>query len=390
MLATKKPREQKGRDTFSRYKAQVRSAAMASLSILEGKEIDRVYCDLHDDFVIRKKDDQGFSYIFYQVKTKGKQNHNWALNELFGLKSKLKDQSKQETSKIKDSFVGKLLLHTVVFDDHCNSVVFQTNIHNSDEVVSLLNDIESGTFGNKFAEVLLNRFNDCFPDEIESTLSDDEIKRRVSKLKFENDVQYLKDGDDNFEPLARDKIYEFSEVDLDQTQTKEILMKLVELVERKSSGVISELNNETIEEYAGISIDDLLSILSISKDAYANLLKGGDSKAIKNVSIIQRTLQEAGAGIDEVEYCSRCKTDWDLWLRKNRHVIPEFELNTITSKVRQLLNDSMEQKNAIMLSELGTPIKNLEQELRILEILFDLTNELLLGAVFGELVKGKS
>jgi len=101
MLATKKPREQKGRDTFSRYKAQVRSAAMASLSILEGKEIDRVYCDLHDDFVIRKKDDQGFSYIFYQVKTKGKQNHNWALNELFGLKSKLKDQSKQETSKIK-------------------------------------------------------------------------------------------------------------------------------------------------------------------------------------------------------------------------------------------------------------------------------------------------
>ena len=390
MLETKKPREQSGRDSFSRYRAQVRSAAMASLSILEGKEIDRVYCDLHDDFVVRKKDGHGFSYIFYQVKTKGKQNHHWSLNEVFGLNTKLKDQSKQDTDKIKNSFVGKLLLHTVVFDEYCNSVVFQTNIHNSDEVESLLKDIEDGTFENKFAVVLVDRFNHCFPSEIASGLSTHEIKKRLSKLNFENDVQYLKCGDDNFEPLAKDKIYQFSEVDLGYVESKEIMMKLLELVERKSSGVISNLTNKTIEEFAGISIDDLLSILSISKDAYSNLLKGGDSKAIKTVSIIQRTLKEAGAGNEEVEYCSRCKTNWDLWVRRNRHVIPEFELNTIASKVRQLLNESLQHNNTIMLSNLSTPINNLKQELSSCGILYDLTVDLLLGAVFGALVKGKS
>ncbi|NQZ52041.1 MAG: DUF4297 domain-containing protein [Moritella sp.] len=352
--------------------------------------MDRVYCDLHDDFVVRKKNTSGYSYVFYQVKTMGKQNHNWTLNELFGLKSTLKDQKKQSTDKIKGSFIGKLLLHTVVFDQYCNSVVFQTNIHNANDVENLLKDIEDGEFQNKFSEVLINRFNDCFPDEIVTELSPNEIKERLSKLKLETDVQYLKNCDDNLEPLARDKIYKFSEVDLEHAESKEILMKLLELVERKSSGVISELTSESIEEFAGISIDDLLSILSISKDAYDNLLKGGDSKAIKSASIIQRTLTAAGAGAEEVEYCSRCKTNWDLWLRKNRHVILEFELQSITSQIRQLLNDSIQGGSSINLAKLNKPIKKLVNKLTSEDQIYDLNAELVLGGVFAELVKGKS
>ncbi len=390
VLETKKPREQSGRDSFSRYRAQVRSAAMASLSILEGQSIDRVYCDLHDDFVVRQKDENGYSYIFYQVKTKGKQNHNWSLNEIFGLKKTLKDQSKQEVGKISDSFVGKLLLHTVVFDNYCNAVVFQTNVHNSDDVEGLINDIETGAFENKFTKILVDRFNDCFPEQIKTNLTIEEIKERLSKIKFETDVQHLKNGDDNFEPLARDKIYEYSEIDLDYIECKEILMKLLDLVERKSSGVITELTRATIEKYAGISIDDLLSILSISKDAYNNLIKGGDSKAIKSVSIIQRTLLESGAGIEEVEYCSRCKTEWDLWVRKNRHVIPEFELITIGSHIAKLLGNSRKNGNSIALSDLSKPIKTLENTLNKDNLLYDLTVDLLLGGVFAEIVKGKS
>lgn len=390
MLETKKPREQSGRDSFSRYRAQVRSAAMASLSILEGEDIDRVYCDLHDDFVVRKKSTSGYSYVFYQVKTMGKKNHNWTLNELFGLSTRLKDQSKQDTDKIKDSFIGKLLLHTIVFDKYCNSVVFQTNIHNANDVEILFKDIEDGAFQNKFSEVLIDRFNNCYPAEIGAELSPDEIKASLSKLRFETDVQYLKNGDDNFEPLARDKIYKFSEVDLEHTESKEILMKLLELVARKSSGVIAELTNESIEEFAGVSIGDLLSILSISKDAYDNLLKGGDSKAIKNASIIQRTLTAAGAGSEEVEYCSRCKTNWDLWLRKNRHVILEFELQSITSQIKQLLNDSTQGGNSINLAKLNKPIKELVRELTAEDQIYDLDAELVLGGFFAELVKGKS
>ncbi len=46
------PREQNGRDSFERYRLQVRSASIAALTILEGSEIDRIYCDLHDDLAL--------------------------------------------------------------------------------------------------------------------------------------------------------------------------------------------------------------------------------------------------------------------------------------------------------------------------------------------------
>lgn len=387
MLHTKKPREQSGRDSFSRYRAQVRSAAIASLAILEGQDIDRIYCDLHDDFVVRRNDKNGIEYIFYQVKTKSKQNHNWSLSELFGLNSKSKNQ---KTDQIKNSFIGKLLLHTVVFDEFCNSVVFQTNIHNTDDIEALHKDITDGIFENRFTLILLEKFNELFPGESKNNLEIDEIKEKLSKLKFETDVQYLKGGDDNFEPLARNKIYEFSEVDLEYTESREILMKLLELVEQKSSGIISKLDNITIEEAAAISIKDLLSILSISKDAYDNLLVSGDGKAIKNASIIQRTLTNAGAGNNEVEYCSRCKTNWDLWLRKNRHVLSEFDLQIISSKVRELLRSSTQGATSLNLSKLNQPIKTLVGELELGGLLYDLNTDLILGGVFAELVKVKS
>ncbi|MBZ6074475.1 dsDNA nuclease domain-containing protein [Aeromonas schubertii] len=387
MLHTKKPREQSGRDSFSRYKAQIRSAGIASLSILEGNEIDRVYCDLHDDFVIRKKDEHGFSYIFYQVKTKGKQNHNWSVSDIFGLQPRAK---KQDPLKIRDSFVGKLLLHTVVFDCSCHAIVFQTNINNSDDVDELLADIATGTFKDKNSEYLISNFNLCFANETTEQLSTEKIKSNLSKLKFETDVQYLKIGDDNFEPIARDKIYKFSEVDLSYLESKEILIKLLDLVEKKSSGVIHDLSIDSIEKYAAISIDDLLPILSISKEAYDALLLGGDRKAIKNASIIQRTLSSAGAGDEEIEYCSRCKTNWDIWLRNNRHIISELDLQTIKSHVTGLLNNAIGNKHSLKISELRQPIKVLENELKLQGLLYDLDINLILGAVFAELVKAKS
>lgn len=387
MLHTKKPREQSGRDSFSRYKAQIRSAGIASLSILEGNEIDRVYCDLHDDFVIRKKDEHGFSYIFYQVKTKGKQNHNWSVSDIFGLQPRAK---KQDPLKIRDSFIGKLLLHTVVFDCSCHAIVFQTNINNTDDVDELLADIATGTFKDKNSEYLISNFNLCFANETTEQLSTEKIKSNLSKLKFETDVQYLKIGDDNFEPIARDKIYKFSEVDLSYLESKEILIKLLDLVEKKSSGVIHDLSIDSIEKYAAISIDDLLPILSISKEAYDALLLGGDRKAIKNASIIQRTLSSAGAGDEEIEYCSRCKTNWDIWLRNNRHIISELDLQTIKSHVTGLLNNAIGNKHSLKISELRQPIIVLENELKLQGLLYDLDINLILGAVFAELVKAKS
>ena len=147
MFYETKPREQSGRDAFSRFNAQVRSAAMASLAILEGKEIDRVYCDFHDDFVVRKKDNKGIVYHFYQVKTKAKQNQNWTVNAVSGIPAK--KNTELDTQKIKDSFLGKLLLHTVQFGDECESVIFQTNANHHDDLELFFQDVKKNNFNNK-------------------------------------------------------------------------------------------------------------------------------------------------------------------------------------------------------------------------------------------------
>lgn len=390
MLHTHAPREQNGRDSFSRYRAQARSAAIAVLAILEGKEIDRVYCDLHDDFVVRRNNGVNeISYVFYQVKTNGKQNHNWTLNDVLGVKTRI-NIDKQNLIEIKDSFIGKLLLHTIVFDSRCIGVVFQTNIHCDDNIEALLKDIESGDFTNKYSQLLIDKFNDLFSSAISQKLSQEEIKERLTKLSFETDVQYLKDGEENFEPIARTKVYAFSEIDLGHAETKEILLKLLALVEKKSSGIISQLTQEAIEEQAGISIDDLLSILSISKDAYQILLAGGDLSAIRSASIIQRTLLASGAKMEQVSYCSKCKTEWDLWVRKNRHTLSPLDFNTIASKVISLVQATQQNGNAISLSNLRAPIKQLEITLKQESLLYDLNEDLILGGIFSELVKGKA
>lgn len=77
------PRENNGRDTIARFRAQFRAASIACLSILNGKDTDRVYCDYHDDFVVRKKSADNFTYDFYQVKTKAKRNYQWSSFRIF-------------------------------------------------------------------------------------------------------------------------------------------------------------------------------------------------------------------------------------------------------------------------------------------------------------------
>lgn len=385
MLETKPAREQNGRDSFSRYRAQARSAAMAALSILEGGRVDRVYCDLHDDFVLRVRSGDSYSYIFYQVKTKSKLNKNWTINEVMGLKATAKKSESHDSSRIKDSFVGKLLLHTVVFDAHCHSVVFQTNVHADDNIDEILADIESGLFANKLTRVLVDRFVECFGGQ---ALTDTQIKEKISRLKFETDVQHLKEKDNNFEPLARESIYRFSEIELERVELDEILLRLMELVQSKSEGIIEDWTADSIEANAGISVDDLLGILSISKEAYRTILAGGDLKAVKSASIIQRALQKGGAGASEIEYCSRCKSAWDVWVRKNRHVIVDVDLECIFSSVRSTVLSVRDSGGKFVLHSIRGPIKGLEAKLLKDELLYDLDLDLLFGAFFSELIKG--
>ncbi len=375
-------REEVGRETIKRFHAQFRAASLEVVKILENNNVDMVYCDYHDDFVVREKFDKEYKYNFYQVKTKSKKNHLWSISDIFGLYTRRKkvDAEKIEIEKIKDSFVCKMLLHTVNFKSSCSSITFLTNINIHDHVENINDDIDKELFENKFTLLLIEKFNECFLPKGKVIL-EDEIKEHLKKLCFDtNNVYLLEDNAEDFYEKIRTKILKYSEIDLHYLESKEITDSLIALIEKKSRVRISDLSKEELDDACGINLKDILEILSISQNVYNELLKGGDEQAIKNASILQRTLSVASPEI--LEFCSKVKTDWDTWLRTNRHIIPPFELNKILTKLDRAVSNSSE-LNTISFEKLLEEIEELHKTIKIKVI----TNELLLGGALSTLVR---
>ncbi|MGP9687201.1 dsDNA nuclease domain-containing protein [Halomonas sp. AOP25-F1-15] len=377
------PRENVGRDTIARYQAQFRGAAFECLSLLEDEELDRVYCDYQDDFVSRLNLNGDHIYNFYQVKTKKKLNDQWSVNDILGMR---KSARKADPSKIASSYLGKLLVHTIKFNNSCGRVVFLTNIHFDDDVENLREAIDNGSENNHY-KLLLENFNESLcPD---SPITDEIVIERVKKLQLKSNTPYLNPEDNTFFALARDTIYKYSEIDLQHSECEGIINNLVSLVERKSFGkLIEDLDESELDEAAGIGLLEMLDILSISKEAYRHLKSSGDLRAIKNASIIHRIMSKAGASERMIEYVSDCKVRWDIWFRDKRHTIPEFDLNFILDEIEANAFGWTNSKESI--KELKGRIRGVFSSLEDEGLATTLNEDLLLGAVFSTLVRGSA
>jgi hypothetical protein len=378
-----KPRENVGRETIARYQAQFRGAAFECLSLLEDETLDRVYCDYQDDFVSRLNVDGNYIYNFFQVKTKGKLNYQWSVNDVVGIR---KGAKTCEPAKITDSYVGKLLIHTIRFENSCGSVIFLTNVHLNDDLEGLRDAIE-GDSDNNYYKLLLQNFNDALTPE--SPIEDKNIIERIKKLQLKSNISYLNPYDDKFFTEARETIYQYSEIDLQRSECEEILNSLIFLVERKSfAKLLEEIAEEDLDDIAGVSLAEMLDILSISKAAYQSLRDGGDSQAIKSASIIHRLMSKAGASERMIEFVSDCKVRWDIWFRDKRHTIPEFDLNFILEEIE---NNAAEwakfgENLTVLRGRIDKVLSDLDDE----DLSANLDRELLLGAVFSFLVRGNA
>lgn len=377
------PVETAGRETIARFNAQFRAAAYQCLSILTGKDIDRVYCDYQDDFVARRTVDGRPVYHFYQVKTKGQRNYRWSKTELFGLYAK--KASKPE--RLADSFIGKLMLHTIRFNTSCGSVVFLTNVHFDNNVEALVQAISSSDFTNADLKAFADSFNSAF--NLTPPLNASEVEARLRKLVLTPGITYLDPHDRDFGALARAAIYKYSEIDLQHAECEEIIRSLLDIVQQKSfQKLIGDLDEASLDEAAGVGITDLLEILSISKGAYDELVAGGDPKAVKNASIIQRKLSQAGVNADMIEYCSRCKVQWDMWLREKRHSIPEFELNFLLEDLNAIKNQWV--IAAIKFAGVRVEIDQLWDRASSKGLTSTMTKDILLGGLFAALVRSEA
>jgi hypothetical protein len=137
---------------------QFQAAAYAALEILSGKEVDRVYCDYHDDFVVRRTVAGVVEYHFFQVKTKGKANQQWDVASVFALKKQGALDTDEKLEAIRNSIAGKLLVHTVEFGGQCREVTVLSNVHFADDVHEVVADLSAGSSGKKYIRQFIEKF----------------------------------------------------------------------------------------------------------------------------------------------------------------------------------------------------------------------------------------
>ncbi|WP_321906071.1 dsDNA nuclease domain-containing protein [Paraburkholderia tropica] len=375
-LVTIVPAEDVGRDTISRFDMQFQAAAFAALQILEGKGIDCVYCDYHDDFVVRRVQDGRVSYHFFQVKTKQKQNHQWDLAEIFAFKKRGQKKDPESLAKIRASFAGKLLIHGIVFGQSCAEVTLLSNVYFNDEVVTAIDECRGKAPKSKAAAFLADNFSAIFT--IEPELAGEAAVAILAKLSIQPAVQYIAKDRDAFASAARSAIFKYSEVDLSYHETNEIANNLVELVYRKSKEPLEGISPDEIDQRVGVGLDDLLRVLSISRAVYDALISGADPKAIRTASILQRWLTDAGATQEMIDYVSTCKASWDIWLRRARHTYSPFDLNFLLENTDKVYETWI--KAGAKLVTLHALLDAMTAD-AIVKQFHDLTRELLLGAV---------
>lgn len=371
LIHDKAPRETVGRDTMVRFRMQFQAAAYAALELLSGKEVDRIYCDYHDDFVVRRTIAGVVEYHFFQVKTKGRANQQWDIDGVFALKKTGTLESAEKLEAIRNSIAGKLFVHTVEFGDQCREVTVLSNVHFKDEVHELVADLAAGASSKKYTRQFIEKFAAIVsPDK---PLSSEQVTAARKKLSLLANVQYIGDTLEAFGIAAHNAIWKHSEIDLRQHEVERIAQSLVTLVEEKSCAPISELSKVDIDLATGVGLEDLLQVLSISTQVYQTLLQGGDPAAIKVASVLQRKLKAAGASESMIEAASQAKVSWDVWVRTARHTFPDLTFNVLLDEVDKackvwllaggVLADLENSVEKILNSDIGKKFDSLDTDL---------------------------
>lgn len=331
IIHNKIPRENDGRRTIARFRMQFQAAAYAALEILSGKEVDRVYCDYHDDFVVRRTIGGAVEYHFFQVKTKGKLNQQWTVGEVFAIQKKGALDTEEKLEAIRNSIAGKLFVHTVEFREQCREVTVLSNVHFDEGVHEVISDLSSGFSSKKYISQFIEKLSEIISPV--KLMSAEEVDAARKKMTLHGNVSYIGETLEEFSIAARNAIWKYSEIDLHKHEVDEIAGCLVTLIMNKSCAPISTLSKAGIDLASSVGLDDLLEVLSISTQVYQNLVAGGDSSAIKAASILQRKLKEAGASEQMIENASQAKVSWDVWVRSARHTFPEFTFNVLLEEI---------------------------------------------------------
>ena len=378
-LGEVEPRERTGARTGRMYEYQYERTARATLDLLaDSTKHICVYCDWHDDYVI-EIGDPPTRYLFHQVKGRKSSVGPWKFREFFGVGLSAKPSKRPASAQTK-AVVPHMLLHYANFGNTCAGIVFVTNagldlvLSRFLETVAGATDLAALPPAERIAFDHIARAYTATSPPL--TVSPEELFTWIRELGVHTDQGQIESADAALLEIA-DVVFSYSEIDLSQRQAKQIAREIVNQVRGRvaHSRTVVPASDELLRRDKGIEITDLLSVLSLSTQAYEALKAGAGRDAVKTLSRLQRFCKKHGMEKFIVEI-SEFKARWDVWRTIERHNVSSIDFLMLEEKAHEIL------KGDLALHRVGGEAKDVARQFESIGV-GQLTPEEVMGLIFA-------
>lgn len=345
-LGQVEPRERAGAQTGRKYEYQYERTARAALDLLtDTARHVCVYCDWHDDFVI-ETGDPPTRYLFHQVKGRTSSQGPWTFSELFGVSmKKAKAPSKKPATVSEKAVVPRMLLHYANFGDNCAGLAFVTNAGLDPALSEFLETTARSTDVDALppeARIAFDHVARAYaatnpPLAVSATA----LFAWIRGLRVHTDEGHIESADAALLEIA-DVVFNYSEIELGQRQAKQIAREIVSQVRGKVSHrtTIVPTSDDQLRRDKGIVVNELLSVLSLSAQAYEALKAGAGSDTVKTLSRLQRFCEKHGMQKFIVSI-SQFKASWDVWRTIERHNVSGADFLLLENRANEVLKGTL-------------------------------------------------
>lgn len=172
-------------------------------------------------------------------------------------------------------------------------------------------------------------------------------------------------------------VFNYSEIELGQRQAKQIARDIVSQVRGKVAHhtTIVPTSDEQLRRDKGIVVGDLLSVLSLSAQAYDALRAGAGSDAVKTLSRLQRFCEKHDMQKFIVQI-SEFKASWDVWRTIERHNVSGTDFLLLENRANEVL------KGKLTLERVVAEAKDIVKQFEMVGVT-PLTPEVVMGLIFS-------
>ena len=135
-----------------------------------------------------------------------------------------------------------------------------------------------------------------------------------------------------------DIVEQFSEINLLQSESKQIARQIIGCVRTKASHSTTKIpaHDDQLRGEKGIVVSELLKVLSLSAEGYEALKSGESRETVKTLSRLHRYCRNNGLDDYVVQVCG-FKATWDVWRTTERHFMRSADYISLVEKAKNIM-----------------------------------------------------